>query len=1001
MPGARRIKVVFDPRSRTETTCDWLSIVQERDDGAGASSHHPEKRGHAGRYHGRGGRENFPGFGGRPPLWLEGDQLTARFRSDPTTTDWGVRFTVYGVLDDDSNRCHDGGGAVSVAGSVTGDVSEGAAAPVAEATGVAVPGETGDASERAREENADVAWRAGTFEADLCCWLLEVLSREGRKVPEVAARLCGEDALRVFQACLKAFPPRRQLRILRVVSCVFAEARLAAVAAASLALPRPPSGTPPAGDVDDLFQVVLGLADAQRVLEGDPATASPFLQALVQCAVTLHVFLVSVADRTGGGLADRSEDEDPISGAARTPARVTQSTRTAETAPATDTDVPVWGESSWSFDSGLVGLGPGARAVREVAAVAATLSDFAQGTSPLRLLLEDFLPILMDAFSVTVQSGHPFEGLRAQKRSVVVPGAVGMQARFDHRTEMAENDRIIIRHPRGRGVRSLATVSPKLATGGSSLLPDGAELSFLGLAGGTNEANLPRISVGDWVIRGPDWAFGDEDLGGEGEQGFSTAGASSTAHARIGVVIALEKWGGRDGEGVRVRWVGDTAAGAEVTERGNGFDALYSVRNPAHVQVVKRGGSDRARRPVVVAGDALEVEVVPAGGGSDLGSGSGHKITEGSSCNDGGAGGGRSSAHCFRFDGESTHVDLPGYRGMRLEGDFTLEVWAWLDPGAARDGKAKCVFSRALDQPFHQGSSNSSRHATTGDRLALGLKAVAARGCVPAGGSGEEGAPPLTCAEHDGSTAGAGDGDGRQLAHANTARDLEAAPTGASEAGPDRCSFFHSRDDAPEAPLSDGRINPHVSTAVKGSPAKGALPAVELSDGARPGFEDDGVSPVASVRGCSSLNASCDAEAKAIPRVKRGIANQPTGEEGGRSAERWEWVGLGGRARAAVPSVFGGPPVSLPGGERRDSDDSTDGVDADEEEAFSLDDDEQEDDDKGADGVKKEDDEGEERSRTLSSSAGAGVAGGVAVEDGSAGASSARVSEDGSTSGQV
>ncbi|CAM9543002.1 unnamed protein product, partial [Hapterophycus canaliculatus] len=101
LPGSVRIKIVFDPRSRTETNCDWVDIIQDPDKCAAAAaaaaeggSRRPLNR----RFHGREGRENFPGFGGRPPLWLEGDRFLARFQSDPTATDWGVRFTAYGVL---------------------------------------------------------------------------------------------------------------------------------------------------------------------------------------------------------------------------------------------------------------------------------------------------------------------------------------------------------------------------------------------------------------------------------------------------------------------------------------------------------------------------------------------------------------------------------------------------------------------------------------------------------------------------------------------------------------------------------------------------------------------------------------------------------------------------------------------------------------------------------------------------------------------------------------
>ncbi|CAM9186377.1 unnamed protein product, partial [Phaeothamnion confervicola] len=46
------------------------------------------------KYSGRDGNENFPGFGGRPPLVLEGaDSAYGVFVSDSSNVDWGIQFT--------------------------------------------------------------------------------------------------------------------------------------------------------------------------------------------------------------------------------------------------------------------------------------------------------------------------------------------------------------------------------------------------------------------------------------------------------------------------------------------------------------------------------------------------------------------------------------------------------------------------------------------------------------------------------------------------------------------------------------------------------------------------------------------------------------------------------------------------------------------------------------------------------------------------------------------
>ncbi|CAM9133388.1 unnamed protein product, partial [Laminaria digitata] len=761
MSGASRIKVVFDPRSRTALDCDWLSIVQEPD---GVSAGQPlERRGDSGRYHGRGGRENFPGFGGRAPLWLKGDRFVARFHSGLNTTDWGVRFTAYGFLDDRNREGCDSSHAqraVPRASSCTLDgESEGEKAGVTVrlgAKGINRAPRFGDAKTRAATMK-----HARALDVELCCWLLETLSHEGRKVPELAACLCDEHALGVYQECLQVFSQRRQLRVLRLMTCVIAEAR---VPSTYRTLPQPlatafPASDnsrdgnlavrPSAGDADAALEVILAQITTQQTIEGDPLTMSPYLQALVQCAARLYAFPGCAGEPLDSRLVD-----EPDTNASRpaTPERDRQVVRTVEVAPGTETCVLVSPERSRRVTGRLLRTGPSVDAVREVAAVWAALSDFFQGTTPTRMLLKEFLPILTEAFSVTVQSTHPFDVV-AQHRVIAVPGATGMLARFDHRTETREDDKVIIRAPRRHStagssetavpsqlVGSLASQPTKAATSAGDLLRDGEELSFFGLVGGTDEEGLPLVSVGDLVVRGPDWAFGDEDFGAEQE--FPPEDKSS-ALARVGVVIALEKWDKCDGAGARVRWGDRTDVGAAGAvgggqEPGRGFEALYSVRSPAHVRVVKRGGPDRARRPVIAAGGALELNIVPAG--AKQGASGGNE--PGEDAGGGGSVGKRSHTQCIRFDGESTYVDLPRYRGMRLEGDFTLEVWAWLDPGAACDGKPKCVFSRALDQSLHHNRHASTGDSTVSEKGAKGAPPVVATtpgGPVPGGGRVVEG----------------------------------------------------------------------------------------------------------------------------------------------------------------------------------------------------------------------------------------------------------------------
>ncbi|CAM9128648.1 unnamed protein product, partial [Ectocarpus sp. 13 AM-2016] len=73
----------------------------------------------------------------------------------------------------------------------------------------------------------------------------------------------------------------------------------------------------------------------------------------------------------------------------------------------------------------------------------------------------------------------------------------------------------------------------------------------------------------------------------ETDPSAQASAASRCSRSRIGVVIALEKWGERDGAGVRVRWATEqvdtaaAAAGATKDQGREGFEALYCVQNPA------------------------------------------------------------------------------------------------------------------------------------------------------------------------------------------------------------------------------------------------------------------------------------------------------------------------------------------------------------------------------------------------------------------------------------
>ena len=1007
MSGASRIKVVFDPRSRTALDCDWLSIAQEP--GGVSAGQNVEKRANSDRYHGRGGRENFPGFGGRAPLWMTGDRFIARFHSGLNTTDWGVRFTAYGFLDDRNvegrDRSHAQRTVSQASLNALNDGSEGGGAEVT------APAGAGDV-DRARRSGDGKARAATTrhtraLDVELCCWLLEILSHEGRKLPELTASLCDKHALGVYQECLQVFSQRRQLRILHLVTCVIAEARVPStyrtlpqpLATAFPAYDNPRDGSlaarPSAAGADAALEVILAQITTQQTIEGDPLTMSPYLQALVQCAARLYAFPGCVGGSPGSRLADET---DTKASRPATPERDSQVVRTVEVAPGVETCVLVSPERSRHSTGRLLRTGPSVHAVREVAAVWAALSDFFQGTTPTRMLLKEFLPILTEAFSVTVQSTHPLD-LVAQHRVIAVPGATGMLAQFDHRTEIREDDKVIIRAPcrhttsgssetEPRLVGPLASQPTKAATAVGNQLREGDKLSFCGLVGGTDEEGLPLVSVGDLVARGPDWAFGDEDAGVEQEL---YAENESLAQARVGVVIALGKWGLCDGTGVRVRWgerpnVGASGVIGGDQGPGKGFEALYSVHSPAHVRVVKRGGPDRARRPVIATGNALELDIVPAG--AKQGAGGSNAPAE--HAGGGSSTGKRSHSQCIRFDGESTYVDLPRYRGMRLEGDFTLEVWAWLDPDAACDGKPKCVFSRTLEQPRHQ-----SRRAYEGD-LTVSEKDAKATPPVDASQGGGPYGPP---GEKDKTVAGPEKRGDRPPPCPDNGRSAASAEVDAKDFPPDFLSCS-SKNGAPVSNRGGALTTPDVSASVANAVSGGE---VIVGSGCAPSRFEAGNN-----LGVDSSGAGDGAEVMASAGMVNGNANVQAGEEGKLAQVDGEGVSDGERVCTAHSSFVDRQPVPLPSGTHwDDEDDWADRGNVDEDDFFFLEDEEeeeeQEEEDKEEEGEEEEDgdrpadEEVEQQQRT----APARAAGAVAPEGGTAEVAESRTSEYAPTSRQV
>jgi hypothetical protein len=94
LPGATRLEITFDERSRTESGHDFVRFYLPGGAKVGDD-----------KYTGRGDSAHWPGTGRTPALVIEGSEVEARFRSDGSENDWGYKFTVVGFLSDSVIPC--------------------------------------------------------------------------------------------------------------------------------------------------------------------------------------------------------------------------------------------------------------------------------------------------------------------------------------------------------------------------------------------------------------------------------------------------------------------------------------------------------------------------------------------------------------------------------------------------------------------------------------------------------------------------------------------------------------------------------------------------------------------------------------------------------------------------------------------------------------------------------------------------------------------------------
>ncbi|DAZ99415.1 TPA: hypothetical protein N0F65_004048 [Lagenidium giganteum] len=605
IPGAIKIKVMFDPRSKTETGCDWVCFYK---DGSNRSELYGETQ-----YGGRGGSENFPGCGGRPPLIIDADRFEVHFHSDSNQSDWGFKLYAVGIFETES-----------AAGEADGPKGE------------------------------DIAGFVSLLH--MCCWILITLSNK----PDITQRqyesLFSTDMLEALLLGLQEFPQIIKRHVFQLIT------NMATKTSYFRELPAPAIER-----IRDTINVKLR---AQYAAEDRVDSKSHYLQALVQCALAIdlaidstwyadyrgllspenkftstqmiqemtppgcpfqrcwrsgtscssgiHTFTIRMSENAHfeglGIFVGNSQQQGqklevawngtsawignvPVSDSKWVPSRLTSEDvitvgvdlkySTVVVRKNQLTVVTLVGRAgtdallSWQSFSPKSELSLAVATSKPKSPIVRTwrcspLAEIPPPTSPGWLYkIVDAASIMLDfqenriSQCVARESKHPLvRDDEVTWERVHVPGAVALEVRFDQRTALGSSHVVTISdgpsHKDGQQFALTAMKGTKLCAKNPSLfVSDASRRNVL-------------LRTGDLVVRSADWDYGNED-GGPGS---------------IGVVTEIVVGGG-----VRVRW---KVSGKETIYR-------YSYNSRYDVQPLEK--SDPTCGPLVVFGDALYFDV--------------------------------------------------------------------------------------------------------------------------------------------------------------------------------------------------------------------------------------------------------------------------------------------------------------------------------------------------------------------------------------------------------
>jgi hypothetical protein len=730
-PGAKRIKLVFDPRCSTEHNCDYVVIFKD-------GNHSSDNRWTPINYTGRQAditNKNWPGVDGRAPLYIDSDHCDIHFHSDGSNNDWGVKIFCYGIMKEPSH----------------------------------------DAVEEFKAKKAQF-----TGSIEMACWLMEFISAE----PLAAVRqgLYNKATLRTLRKYVEVVAPSDKIWMVHLVSSMLTNLGV-----------NVHLGKEAVGEIRRMVASLKDLAVTQyRQEEAQTGEKkSPLLQALIQATVLgdnspvlAPEYRTLEDEEQDDGVVETKEEvtlaEEKTDGRKKEPAvwgpasgvQLTSHARIAVAAPGGEPTTVLAAKpigtrgpdlcrlNVWGFDGpsalriglapagymaaqGVLGEAPGTLAwdggklyyggkqaafgtvvkpqdllalavdpvagtvtvVRNKAKVGVALGPKGSGAAfevedgqglaagehfvavilpagagaklmgpdlsaqeealarsarsdagskgdssagflekirdvvdymsaftarriPSAIVRREFLEGVRTKNQVMLESAHPFDG-EPLHQEVSIPGAVGLEVRLHWSTSLAKTDKLRL-------------------TG-----TDDQEVVLTGIQNGVDENSIgASISVGDMVVRGPAWEWGDQD-GGAGS---------------LGEVVEIKSWKGKSGAGVQVHWL------------ETDYTALYRWGFEGHHDLLYVAPGSRCSRPLFIVGDTVTVDLETAG------------VTAAAAADT--ASPGQAWTGALRMSEMHSAVSINVCDELELVRDFSLEVW--IRPNEIRSSPM-AVVSRALD----------------------------------------------------------------------------------------------------------------------------------------------------------------------------------------------------------------------------------------------------------------------------------------------------------------